>query len=104
LSSSGRCIMTKLIDEAVQLVIADGDCAVPESNAFGGVDVWKEGQQGLWRDSRRGSYFAEGVRIATDDNEITVTKFVGRGLLAKKITISGDISVELLAQITRGLL
>ena len=92
------------IDEAVLLVIADGECAVPTENPFGGVDTWLEGQAGLLTDSKGRQYLAEGVRLATDDETISVIKFVGRGLVASKITLDGDISAELLAQIVKGLL
>lgn len=92
------------IDEAVLLVIADGECAVPAENPFGGVDTWLEGQAGLLTDSKGRQYLAEGVRLATDDETISVIKFVGKGLVASKITLNGDISAELLAQIVKGLL
>ena len=109
--SSGRCIMNGVatptalkIDEAVLLVIADGECAVPQENPFGGVDIWLEGQTGLLTDSKGRKYLAEGVRLATDDETISVIKFVGKGLVASKVTLDGDISAELLAQIAKGLL
>jgi hypothetical protein len=91
------------IDEAVMLVIADGECAVPQENPFGGADVWLDGQAGLLTSFGR-KYLAEGVRLATDDETITVIKFVGSGLIASKVTLDGDISAELLAQIVKGLL
>ena len=88
------------------LVIADGDCAVPQYNEFGGVDVWTEEQTGYaassYFDGRR--YFAEGVRVSLDDETINVIKFEGKGLVASKITVSGSISADLLAQIIKGLL
>ena len=94
------------IDEAVLLVIAEGDCAVPQYNEFGGVDVWTEEQAGYITEIGRQSvrYFAEGVRVSLDDETISVIKFVGKAFVASKITVSGDISVELLAQIIKGLL
>lgn len=95
------------IDEAVTAVIADGECAVPQYNAFGGVDVWKEGQAGYrtgYTTSKGIAYLAEGVRVATDDNEIMVIKFVGNASVASKVTLSGDVSVELLVQVIKGLL
>jgi hypothetical protein len=93
-----------LVETAVELVIADGDCAVPQFNDHGGVDVWTEEQAGYI--TRNGqTYFAEGVRIATDDNQIHVIKFVGNQLLDTKITITmGHVSPELLAQMIKGLL
>jgi len=91
------------IDEAILLVIAEGECAVPQYNEFGGVDVWTEAQAGYI--TRNGqSYFAEGVRVSLDDETINVIKFVGKAFVATKITVSGEISVELLAQIIKGLL
>ena len=92
------------IDEAALLVIADGECAVPMENPFGGVDIWLEAQAGLLTDSKGRMYLAEGVRLATDDETISVIKFVGKGVVASKVTLDGDISAELLAQIVKGLL
>ena len=87
------------------LVIADGECAVPQYNEFGGVDVWTEAQAGYAGSKFNGRrYFAEGVRVSLDDETINVIKFEGHGLVASKITVSGSISVELLAQIIKGLL
>lgn len=91
------------IDEAVMLVIADGECAVPESNPFGGVDLWLTEQKGLVFDSK-GKYLAEGVRLATDDNTISVRKFTEYGMVASVVTLDGDVSVGLIAQIVKGLL
>ena len=91
------------IDEAVELVISEGECAVPQENPFGGVDVWKEGQAGLLTSFGR-KYLAEGVRLSTDDETITVIKFEGHGLVASTVTLNGDISVELLAGIIESLL
>ncbi len=94
---------TAHIDNAVELVIAEGECAVPQYNEFGGVDVWTEKQAGyITRNGR--SYFAEGVRVSLDDNEINVIRFEGNQVMANKITVRGDISVELLAQIIKGLI
>ena len=91
------------IDKAVELVIEGGDCAVPQYNEFGGVDVWTEEQTGYI--TRNGqTYFAEGVRVVDNDNEIDVIRFEGNQMLANKISIRGEISVELLAQIIKGLL
>ena len=91
------------IDEAILLVIAEGECAVPQYNDFGGVDVWTEAQAGYI--TRIGfTYLAEGVRVSLDDETINVIKFVGNQMVASKITVSGEISVELLAQIIKGLL
>ena len=85
------------------LVIADGECAVPQYNEFGGVDVWTEEQAGYI--TRNGqNYFAEGVRVSLDDETINVIKFVGKAFVATKITVSGDSSVELLRKIIKGLL
>jgi hypothetical protein len=96
---------TAKIDQAVMLVIADGECAVPQYNEFGGVDVWTEAQAGYAGSKFNGRrYFAEGVRVSLDDETINVIKFEGHGLVASKITVSGSISVELLAQIIKGLL
>jgi hypothetical protein len=94
--------MTK-IDQAVMLVIADGECAVPQYNEFGGVDVWTEGQAGYITTSRQ-TYFAEGVRVSLDDETINVIKFVGKAFVAAKVTLSGDVSVELLRKVIKGLL
>lgn len=91
------------IDEAVLLVIADGDCAVPQYNEFGGVDLWTEEQTG-YAASSFGRYFAEGVRISLDDETINVIKFEGKGLVASKVTVNGYVSTEVLAQIVKGLL
>jgi len=94
---------TAKIDQAVMLVIADGECAVPQYNEFGGVDVWTEAQAGYI--TRNGqSYFAEGVRVSLDDETINVIKFVGKAFVASKVTLNGDISVELLRKIIKGLL
>jgi hypothetical protein len=93
------------IDEAVLLVIADGECAVPMENPFGGVDLWLEGQAGILGSNVTGrKYLAEGVRLATDDETISVIKFVGNGVVASKVTLNGDISAELLASIVKGLI
>lgn len=91
------------IDKAVELVIEGGDCAVPQYNDFGGVDVWTEEQTGYI--TRNGqTYFAEGVRVSIDDEVINVIRFEGNQMLANKITVRGEISVELLTQIIKGLL
>ena len=91
------------IDEAVLLVIAEGECAVPQYNDFGGVDVWTEEQAGYI--TRNGqTYFAEGVRVSIDDEVINVVRFEGNQMLANKITVRGEISADLLAQIIKGLL
>ena len=92
------------IDEAALLVIADGECAVPMENPFGGVDIWLETQAGVLDTSNGRKYLAEGVRLATDDQTISVIKFVGKGVVASKVTLDGDIPAELLAQIVKGLL
>jgi hypothetical protein len=92
------------IDEAVLSIIADGECAVPQDNPFGGVDIWLEGQTGLLTDSQGRKYLAEGVRLATDDETISVIKFVGKGLVASKVILDGDIPVGLLVQVAKGLL
>ncbi len=92
------------IDEAVMLVIANGECAVPVQNPFGGADLWLEGQAGLLSNGNGRKYLAEGVRLATDDETINVIKFVGKGLVASSVTLNGDVSVELIAQIVKGLL
>jgi len=95
------------IDKAVELVISEGECAVPQYNEFGGVDVWTEGQAGYITEiGRRQSvrYFAEGVRVSREDETITVIKFVGKAMVASKVTLNGDISAELLAGIIDGLL
>lgn len=92
------------IDEAVMLVIADGECAVPMENPFGGVDLWLESQAGVLPMSNGRKYLAEGVRLSTDDETITVIKFVGKGLVASSVTLNGDISAELLASIVKGLI
>lgn len=91
------------IDKAVELVIEGGECAVPQYNDFGGVDVWTEEQAGYI--TRNGqTYFAEGVRVSIDDEVINVIRFEGNQMLANKITVRGEISVELLTQIIKGLL
>jgi hypothetical protein len=91
------------IDEAILLVIAEGECAVPQYNEFGGVDVWTEAQAGYI--TRNGqTYLAEGVRVVTVDNQIDVIRFEGNQMLANKITVRGEISAELLAQIIKGLI
>ncbi len=92
------------IDQAVMLVIADGECAVPMQNPFGGVDVWLDGQAGVLDGSNGRKYLAEGVRVSTDDETINVIKFVGKGFVASKVTLSGDVSVELLRKVVKGLL
>ena len=104
LKTEGKKMTTATkIDKAVELVIAEGECAVPQYNEFGGVDVWKEGQAGYI--TRNGqTYFAEGVRIVDNDNEIDVIRFEGNQMLANKISIRGEVSAELLAGIIDGLL
>lgn len=95
---------TTKIDQAVMLVIADGECAVPQYNEFGGVDVWTEEQAGYIETPLGRSYFAEGVRVSLDDETINVIKFVGKAFVAAKVTLSGDVSVELLRKVIKGLL
>jgi hypothetical protein len=91
------------IDEAVTAVIADGECEVPQYNDFGGVDVWTTSQAG-YKTVNGITFFADGVRVATDDNEIFVIKFVKNQTMTSKVTFSGDVSAELLAQTIKGLL
>jgi len=105
LKTEGKTMTTATatkIDEAVLLVIAEGDCAVPQYNDFGGVDLWTVEQTGYTTAGR--GYFAEGVRIWLDDETIQIIKFEGKGLVACTITVSGYTSVELLAQIIKRLL
>lgn len=91
------------IDEAIESIILEGECAVPQYNDFGGVDVWTIEQAGYV--TRNGiTYFAEGVRVATDDNEIYVIKFVGNQMMSSKVTFNGDISLDLLTATIKGLL
>ena len=76
---------------------------MPQYNDFGGVDVWTTNQAG-YKTVNGITFFADGVRVASDDNEIFVIKFVKNQTVASKITLSGDISVEFLAQTIKGLL
>ena len=95
---------TAKINEAVLLVIAEGDCAVPQYNDFGGVDLWTVEQTGYALSSGNCGYFAEGVRVWLDDETIKIIKFEGKGLVASTVAVNGYISTEVLAQIIKGLL
>lgn len=90
------------IDEAVEAVINHYGVETA-SNAFGGHDVWVSSSH-KGRVTRNGVWhLAEGVRVCTDDNSITVMKFERTGV-ASKITFEGTISVDLLVAAIKGLL
>ncbi len=95
--------VTRKLGDAVLLVIADGECAVPRFNGFGGVDLWSTSQAGV-RGSNGREYLAEGVRLSYADEEISITKFEKNALITTDIKVTGEISAELLAHIVKGLL
>ena len=92
------------IDKAVALVAAEIKHVGTEPNAFGGTDIWTSQQVGYRKDKQGRTYLAEGVRVATDDNEIIVVKFAHNGGALGRVTCTDFTSVELLAQIIKGLL
>ena len=82
------------IEEVIE-IIANHYPANTKANDFGGVDLWMPEHAGYV--TRNGiSYFAEGVRVATDDTEIYVIRFAGNQVMTSKVTLSGDISADLL--------
>lgn len=110
--SSGRCIMKQTdkaifvndsekaeqINEAVMNVIAEGGFEVPQDNPFNGVDLWKEGQKGLVRQSNGMLYLAEGIRVAEEDGLVTVLRFEKQGV-AMKVAISWATAAQIEAVI-----
>jgi hypothetical protein len=71
----------KIVNAVVEIALS-GEIDVPQDNEYGGADVWKPGQLGYKFTPRNDRFFAEGVRIAVEDNKITLYKFEQAGVSA----------------------
>ena len=69
----------KIVNAVVEIAMS-GEIDVPQDNDFGGADVWKPGQLGVKFTKSNDRYLAEGVRIAIEDNQITLFKFERSGV------------------------
>jgi hypothetical protein len=69
----------KIVNAVVEIALS-GEIDVPQDNEFGGADVWKPGQVGIAYTVRDHKYLSEGVRIAIEDNQITLYKFERSGV------------------------
>jgi hypothetical protein len=69
----------KIVNAVVEMALS-GEIDVPQDNEFGGADLWKPSQLGITNTARGYKHLAEGVRIATEDNQITLYKFERSGV------------------------
>ena len=72
---------SKIVNAVVEIAMS-GEIDVPQDNDFGGADLWKPGQLGVKFTKSNDRYLAEGVRIAIEDNQITLYKFERSGVSA----------------------
>jgi len=93
-----------IIEAATELAIS-GECDLPMSNVWGGVDLvapgYFESGPAYREDGLRQSW--SGVRIAIEDGSIQVFKFEGACVLTAVATFKGEmVSASVLAAVVKG--